>query len=134
VIAGTVFGGSSPVRVATPTLYCDLELAAGATLEVPADYAERALYPVAGRIMVDGETHESGSLLVLQAGRRPLLRADAAARVMLLGGEAMDGPRHIWWNFVSSSLERMERAKADWRAQRFGAVPGETEFIPLPEG
>lgn len=133
VIAGTAFGGTSPVRVASPTLYCDLELDSGATLEVPADYAERALYPVAGQVTVDGTACEPGSMVVLRAGYRPLLRAEASARVMLLGGAPLEGPRYLWWNFVSSSLERLEQAKADWRAQRYAAVPGETEFIPLPE-
>ena len=77
---------------------------------------------------------EPGQLLVFKPGAEIIAKAHAPARVMLLGGEPMDGPRHIWWNFVSSSKERIEQAKADWQAGRFAKVPGETEFIPLPEG
>jgi redox-sensitive bicupin YhaK (pirin superfamily) len=88
---------------------------------------------VEGELGVDGQAYPVGSLIVLRAGTTPRLEARVATRVALIGGAPMDGPRHIWWNFVSSSLERMEQAKADWRAQRFPRVPGETEFIPLPD-
>jgi len=82
---------------------------------------------------VNGDRFEAGQLLVLRPGDALTVEAETAARVLLLGGEPMDGPRHIWWNFVSSSKDRIEAAKADWKAGRFAAVPGETEFIPLPE-
>ena len=100
---------------------------------MPADYAERAVYLVIGEIAVEGKTHGAGLLLVLQPGAAVTLTASSAARMMLLGGERLDGERHIFWNFVSSSKDRLEQAKADWRAERFPAVPGETERIPLPE-
>ena len=100
---------------------------------MPADDAERAVYVVTGEIAVEGKTYGSGQLLVLPPGAAVTLAANRAARMMLLGGERLDGERHIFWNFVSSSKERLEQAKADWRAERFPTVPGETERIPLPE-
>jgi len=102
-------------------------------IEVPIDHEERAIQPVAGRISIAGRTIEPGSMLVLRAGQPVTIEALEDARLMLLGGAPLDGPRHMWWNFVSSSPERIEQAKADWKAGRFGQVPSETEFIPLPE-
>ena len=88
---------------------------------------------LSGELELDGEALPLEHLAVLDAGTEPLLRAKSDARVMLLGGAALDGHRHVWWNFVSSSRERIEQAKADWREGRIGQVPGETEFIPLPD-
>lgn len=133
VVAGTAFGAASPVEVASPTLYASLELRAGATLEIPDDHAERGLYPVEGELELDGFPLPNDHIAVLDAGTTPVLRALTNARVMLVGGAPLDGPRHVWWNFVSHSRERIEQAKADWAAGRMGNVPGETEFIPLPE-
>jgi redox-sensitive bicupin YhaK (pirin superfamily) len=133
VIAGTAFGQRAPVATFSSTLYCDVVLQAGARIEVPVEHEERAIQPVSGRIRVGGHTAESGSMLVLGAGRPVTIEALEDSRLMLLGGERLDGPRQMWWNFVSSSAERIEQAKADWQAGRFGPVPGETEFIPLPE-
>jgi redox-sensitive bicupin YhaK (pirin superfamily) len=133
LIAGRLFGASSPVATLSELFYADAALAAGARLDVPADDAERAVYVVTGEIAVEGKTYGSGQLLVLQPGAAVTLAANRAARMMLLGGERLDGERHIFWNFVSSSKDRLEQAKADWRAERFSAVPGETERIPLPE-
>jgi len=134
LIAGALWGARSPLKTFSETLYADIALDAGATLAIPADHAERALYPVDGVIALEGETYEAGQLLVLKPGAAITLGAFAPARVMLLGGEPMDGPRHIWWNFVSSSAERIEQAKADWKAGRFPKIPGDdAEFIPLPE-
>jgi redox-sensitive bicupin YhaK (pirin superfamily) len=133
LIAGALFGARSPVAAFSDLFYADAQLAVGARLDVPADYAERGVYIVSGSITIDGETHGAGQLLVLRPGTAVALTAPTAARLMLLGGERLDGERYIFWNFVSSSKERLEQAKADWKAGRFAAVPGETERIPLPE-
>jgi redox-sensitive bicupin YhaK (pirin superfamily) len=133
IIAGTAFGQRAPVATFSETLYCDVALQAGAKVEVPIEHEERAIQPVRGRIGIAGRVIEPGAMLVLRPGLKVTIEALDDARLMLLGGAAMDGPRHMWWNFVSSSQERIEQAKADWKAGRFGRVPGETEFIPLPE-
>ncbi|MGH8681451.1 MAG: pirin family protein [Burkholderiales bacterium] len=133
VIAGHAFGARSPVDVFTDTLYAAAELAPGASLRLPADHAERGAYVVAGRADAGGTTIEEGALAVLEEGAEVEIHAPVAATLMLLGGAKMDGPRFIWWNFVSSSKERIERAKAEWRDDRFPHIPGETERIPLPE-
>lgn len=133
VIAGEAFGRRSPVEVLWPTLYVDLSMPAGAALELPADYSERAIYVAAGRIEVDGQALDSARLALLTSGATVTLRALQHSRVMLLGGEPLPTPRHIWWNFVASSRERIEQAKRDWAGGRFAAVPGETEFTPLPD-
>jgi len=133
IIAGTAFGQRAPVATFSETLYCDVMLKAGARIEVPIEHEERAIQPVVGRIRVAGHELGSGSMLVLRAGEPVVIEALEDARLMLLGGEPLDGPRNIWWNFVSSSKDRIEQAKADWKAGRFGQVPAETEFIPLPE-
>jgi redox-sensitive bicupin YhaK (pirin superfamily) len=133
VVAGTAFGVTSPVQVLSETLYASIDLADGAELVIPGDHAERALYPVAGELWLDEtELLPVANLAVLEPGTLPLLRSVGPSRVMLLGGAPLDGPRFVWWNFVSSSRERIEQAKADWQEQRFARVPGETEFIPLP--
>ncbi|MGE0747506.1 MAG: pirin family protein [Rhodospirillales bacterium] len=134
VVAGSLFGKTSPVQTFSDMFYADVSLAAGATLPVEAPHEERAAYLIEGAVEADGTVFEPGRLLVFAPGSKPVLTARGAARLVLLGGEPMDGPRHIWWNFVSSRSERIEQAKADWKAGRFAAVPGETEFIPLPEG
>jgi redox-sensitive bicupin YhaK (pirin superfamily) len=133
VIAGELYGARSPLAVFSETLYADAELDAGARLEAPAGYQERAIYIAQGRIAVAGDEFEAGRMLVLAPGVAVSVNAFEPARLLLLGGEPLDGPRHVWWNFVSSSRERIEQAKADWREGRFAMVPGETEFIPLPE-
>jgi redox-sensitive bicupin YhaK (pirin superfamily) len=133
IIAGTAFGARSPVATFAETLYCDVRLKPGARIAVPVEHEERAIQPVEGRIGVAGRHVEPGSMLVLRAKQPVVIEALDEARLMLLGGERLDGPRNMWWNFVSSSKDRIEQAKADWKAGRFGQVPGETEFIPLPE-
>lgn len=132
VIAGSAYGLSSPVELRAPTFYVHAEMAAGSSLPVPDEYQERAVYPVNGRIRIGERWIEEGQLAVLKPGATVLLRADAAARVMLLGGAPVDAPRQVWWNFVSSRPERIEQARRDWAERRFAEVPGETEFIPLP--
>jgi redox-sensitive bicupin YhaK (pirin superfamily) len=134
VIIGGVYGKRSPVPTLSETVFADAALAPGATLPVDADAEERALYVVSGEIEIAGDRFAAGQLLVLRPGDPLSVIATSEARVVLLGGAAMDGPRHIWWNFVSSRKERIEQAKADWRQRRFDTVPGdETEFIPLPD-
>lgn len=133
VIMGEAYGARSPVLFPHPSFYAEAVLAPGAVLPLDPDYDERAVYVASGSIDVAGETFESGRLLVFRPGDRISILALSNARLMLLGGEPMDGPRHIWWNFVSSSKDRIDAAKADWKAARFGVVPGdETDFIPLP--
>jgi len=136
VIAGEAFGRASPVKTHSALFYVDAQLAAGARLALEPEHEERAAYLIEGAVAVDGEAFEPGRLLVFAPGREIVLEAPAGARLVLLGGEPMDGPRHVWWNFVSSRRERIEQAKADWTRSRFDlVVPGdETEFIPLPDG
>jgi redox-sensitive bicupin YhaK (pirin superfamily) len=134
VIAGKLFGAASPVQTYSEMFYADVRLDAGASLPLDADYEERGIYLVSGSVDVGGETHEAGRLLYFRPGQSVTITAHTPARFMALGGAAMDGPRHIWWNFVSSRKERIEQAKEDWKAGRFGTVPGDDkEFIPLPE-
>ncbi len=135
IIAGSFFGRTSPVQTLSALFYVDVQLAPDARLDFPADYTEQAIYVVEGRLELghDGG-FDAGQLLVLKPGLHVTLKGGAAgARLMLLGGEPMDGPRYLNWNFVSSSTERIEQARQDWRAQRFPMVPGETEHIPLPD-
>lgn len=136
IIAGSFFGRKSPVQTLSDLFYVDLQLQPGARVEVPAEYAERAIYIVDGTLDLgrDG-VFDGGQLIVLKPGRRVTITAigPTPARAMLLGGEPMDGPRYLAWNFVASSAERIEQAKQDWRNKSFPSVPGETEFIPLPD-
>ena len=133
LITGSLYGERSPVPTFSEMFYADARLEAGARLPLPAEHEERAVYVVGGEVEVAGDRFAEGQLLVFRPGDAITLTASGPARLLLLGGEPMDGPRHIWWNFVSSRQDRIEQAKADWRAGRFAAVPGETEFIPLPE-
>jgi redox-sensitive bicupin YhaK (pirin superfamily) len=136
LIVGTFAGVSSPVDTLTQTVYADITLAMGAALSVPPEHEERALYILDGNLTLGSSDDVFGpnQLVVLKPGAPIAVRSQSRrARFVLLGGEAMDGPRHVWWNFVSSSRDRIEQAKADWQAGRFGQVPGETEFIPLPD-
>jgi redox-sensitive bicupin YhaK (pirin superfamily) len=133
VIAGSVFGKTSPVKTLSSLFYADVILQPGALLEISPEHEERAVYLLDGRVDIAGQIFEPGRLLVFLAGDSILVKTTDAARILLLGGAPVDGPRYLWWNFVSSSHERIEQAKADWKAGRFAPVPGETEFIPLPE-
>ncbi len=140
VIAGSAFGVTSPVEVLAPTIYLDVALEAGGELAIPAEHKERAIYTVDSPIKIDGEDLPALQMAVLAEGKAVTLSAAAPARVMVLGGDPLDAPRQMWWNFVSSSDAEMERAKADWaRAPeegwtgRFKMPPGEQELIPLPE-
>jgi redox-sensitive bicupin YhaK (pirin superfamily) len=133
VIAGRAFGQTSPVQTLSDWFYVEVKLDAGASAPLDPDYEERAIYVVDGQVRIAGETFDGPCLLVFRPGDRITVTAVGRAQLMFLGGTAMEGPRHIWWNFVSSRRDRIEAAKADWEAGRFPIVPGETEFIPLPE-
>jgi hypothetical protein len=133
LIAGDAFGERAPTPVASRTFYIAAELDAGATLTLPAEHEERGVYLVQGEVLVDGTSLPKRNLAVMAAGNAVQIQAKAPSRVMLLGGDRMDDRRFIWWNFVASSKEKIDAAKQRWREQRFAAVPGESEFIPLPE-
>ena len=136
VVAGSLFGKTSGVRTQSPLFYGDIKLEAGASVALPAEHIERAAYLVEGTVQVEGQDHESGRLLAFAPGRPVTLTAvGGRARFAVLGGEPLDGPRFVWWNFVSSRKERIEQARQDWRRDRFDqTVPGDTvDFIPLPE-
>jgi redox-sensitive bicupin YhaK (pirin superfamily) len=137
VIAGTFAGARSPAATLSPLFYVDVALDAGARVEMPREHDERAAFVVDGAIEVVGESgvYDAGRLVVMKPGAAITLRARMAAKLMLLGGAPLDGPRIVWWNFVASSRERIEAAKDDWLARRFARVPGDdVEFIPLPQG
>ena len=134
VVAGTAWGQTAPVAVFSETLYADVTLRAGATLTVGTEHEERAIYPLSGEVEIDGDTFAPGGMLVLKPNVTFDIKAAKDTHLVLIGGAAMDGPRHIWWNFVHSDKERIAQAKADWREKRFPPVPGdEHEFIPLPD-
>ena len=135
VLIGEAFGVRSPVKTFAPTLYLDIVLPAFGILKLPALAPEQALYVVEGLVELDGEVVPPFSMVLLKEGEGAELCAvgDGAARAVIIGGDPLDGPRFMAWNFVSSSRERIMQAGADWEAQRIGQVPGETEFIPLPE-
>lgn len=133
VIAGSAYGMTSPVTTHSPLFYVHLELDAGRTMDVCGGYSERAIYVAKGSVRIEGERYETGQMAVLSPGSMPAIAAIEPSIVMLLGGEPV-GPRNIWWNFVSSSKERIEQAKADWKAGRIKLpVDDDKEFIPLPE-
>ena len=133
VVAGRGFGEESPVRVFADTLYVAIDLEPGAELILDDSHPERALYVLEGDAQLDGADIPDKHLVVLDPGTRPRLHARTPLKAMLLGGEPLDGPRHLWWNFVASSKERIEQAKQDWVEGRFGQVIGDDEFIPLPD-
>jgi redox-sensitive bicupin YhaK (pirin superfamily) len=132
LIAGAAYGARAPASVYSPMFYVAAELTGGAELGLPADYQERAVYVAEGEIHVGDKRYGVGQMPVFEAGADAKIGTRAPALLLLIGGEPLDGPRHIWWNFVSSSLERIERAKLDWHEHRFGPVPGDDERIPLP--
>jgi hypothetical protein len=133
LIAGSAYGRQAPTSVFSPMFYLAVELEPGGTLELPDEHAERAAYVVEGEVEAGDGRHTVGEMVVFGADEAAVVRALGSARVMLLGGAPLEGRREIWWNFVSSSTERIERAKLDWREDRFAAVPGDAERIPLPE-
>lgn len=134
VLAGSAYGMNSPVEIHSPLFYVDAMMAAGSVLTLPEEHEERALYVVEGAVLCGAERAEPGRMLIFARHAKVVLRAERATRLVLVGGDPLESPRYIDWNFVSSSKERLERAKQDWRAGRFPKVPGdEVEFIPLPQ-
>lgn len=134
VLAGSAYGKTSPVQVLSPLFYAEAAMRAGDEIELPTDYQGRAAYVAEGAVRCGAETIESSRMVVFSAQVPAALKAESDVRLILLGGEPLEGERHIWWNFVSSSQARIERAKADWREGRFPCVPGdEQEYIPLPQ-
>jgi len=133
LIAGDAFGLRSPVRTHSPLFYIHAQMSDGSRIGLPDGHVERAAYVVSGGLEFEGSVFRPGQMLVFAAGSHPSLRAVAPCTVMLLGGEPL-GLRHIWWNFVSSRLDRIERAKADWKAGRIALPPNDRdEFVALPE-
>ena len=132
VLIGSAFGLKSPVETFVSTLYLDVQAAPGAVLNFTPEEEECAVYSVDHALVIDDKPVLECTLLVLEPGQPCRIEAPQGARFVVIGGAALDGHRHMWWNFVSSSRERIEQAKADWTAQRMGRIPGETEFIPLP--
>lgn len=134
VIMGRLWGQTSPVRQHSSTIYADIAMAAGSALPIEADADERGVIVAIGSATLDGHALEPQALHILKPNVAMTLRATSDCRVMLLGGEAFASPRHVWWNFVSSSRDRINQAKQDWKAGRFATVPGDAEeYIPIPD-
>jgi redox-sensitive bicupin YhaK (pirin superfamily) len=134
VLAGSAYGLVSPVAVLSPTMYVEAVMPAASRLALPEEHEERAAYVVEGAVGLEGQTIEEGEMVVVPPRVEALLQAQRASHVMLLGGASLGGPRHIWWNFVSSSEERIEQAKRAWRERLFPKIPGDdVEFVPLPD-
>ena len=135
VVIGSFDGLKSPVRAASETLYADIRLKHGASIRIPADAEERAIYTLEGTVTISGDSFPDNRLLVFKPGDEILVSSETGAHFMLFGGASLGSKRYIWWNFVSSSKERIEQAKEEWKTGRFDIVPGDDkEFIPLPEG
>jgi redox-sensitive bicupin YhaK (pirin superfamily) len=134
IVAGTMFGASSPLKTTSETVFADITLEAGAAMPLDCDYEERAIYVSVGEIDIAGDRFAAGRLLIFRPGDRITVKATMPSRIAVVGGAPLDGPRYVWWNFVSSRRERIDQAKEEWKQGRFGKVPGdEIEFIPLPE-
>ena len=134
LILGDLFGIASAVPTLSPAFYADVSIAATRHFAMPAKHEERGVYVIDGVIELDSQRIAAGELVVLEPGTEARIVAATAARVMVFGGAPLDAPRFVWWNFVSSRRDRIVQAAQDWQAGRFAAVPGETGFIPLPEG
>ncbi|MDQ3799269.1 MAG: pirin family protein [Acidobacteriota bacterium] len=135
IILGEIFGVKSPVETLSDPVYADCFLQNKASLSVPAEIEDRSVYILSGALLINGQKFETGTMVVFEAGKEAIIEAaaEAGARFMIIGGARLEKPRYMWWNFVSSSPDRIEAAKEDWREGRFAMIPGETEFIPLPE-
>lgn len=133
IVAGSAFGQKSPVVTTSDTLYLALDMQAGATLAIPDGIDERAVYVVTGGLRVGSQKIAPGTMAILQPDASVTIEALAETKAVALGGATLPGKRYVWWNLVSSSRERIEQAKDDWRSGRFGKVPGDDEFIPLPD-
>jgi redox-sensitive bicupin YhaK (pirin superfamily) len=134
VVAGRMFGAASTLKTTSETIFADISLEAGAAMPLDADYEERAIYVSSGEIDISGDRFDTGRLLIFRPGDRVTVKAVKPSRIAVVGGAPLDGPRYVWWNFVSSRRDRIEQAKEEWKQGHFGKVPGdEIEFIPLPE-
>jgi redox-sensitive bicupin YhaK (pirin superfamily) len=134
LMVGSAFGLTSPVKTFSPIFYADAKFAVGGVLTYTAEHDERGLLIIDGDIQIGGDILPPGTMLFLEKGEEIVMFAQGSARAVLFGGSALDGQRHLWWNFVSSSKERIEQAKRDWKDGKFGLIPGDDkEFIPLPE-
>jgi redox-sensitive bicupin YhaK (pirin superfamily) len=134
ILIGEAFGKRSPVKIFSPMFYVDVEAEAGSVLELPHEYEERALYLLSGQVRSAGKTFDHTQMIIFKKNRQIRLHIESKARFILLGGDPLDGPRFIWWNFIASSQDRIEQAKQDWKDGRFPKIPGDSEeFIPLPE-
>lgn len=133
IIAGEAYGGTSPVKTLSETIYAEISLNEAAELDTPDGVDEMAVYAVSGDMTIDGLMLPPGQMAVLSRRQVATIAAKSRAHLMLLGGATLGGDRHLWWNFVSSSRDRLDQARRDWREKKFADVPGETEFIPLPE-
>lgn len=133
VVAGTAFGATSPVATSSELFFVDAKMRPGAQLAIDERLGERAAYVASGRIALDSTSYSSGRLLVFESGAAVTITAMTQARLLLFGGAPLGEDRYVWWNFVASTPEAIESAKSDWRAQKFPAVPGDREFMPMPD-
>jgi hypothetical protein len=133
LVAGTAFGLTSPVHTESETFFADLVLQDGKRFAIPASIEERAVYVIEGTLNIAGDDFAAGTMVVLKPGISISLQARGNSHCVMLGGAPLPGERHLYWNFVSSSRDRIEQAKDDWRNGRFAKVPGDDEFIPLPD-
>jgi redox-sensitive bicupin YhaK (pirin superfamily) len=133
ILAGDAWGRESPVHVFSRTLYVDAAMEQGAAIDLPDEHEQRAAYVATGQLAVGGTRHAPGHMIVFEPGRKVRIETTEPSRIMLLGGAPLDGQRRIWWNFVSSTRERIDRAKADWREERFPPVPDDPDRTPLPD-
>jgi redox-sensitive bicupin YhaK (pirin superfamily) len=133
LLAGTAAGRASPVEVLSELVYLDLLWESDGTWNVPDEHTERALYAANGALSIDGQNVPAGHMALLARDGNAQVQASAGTRAVMIGGAPLDGPRHIWWNFVSSQRTRIEQAKADWEMDRFPEIAGENERIPLPK-
>ena len=134
IILGEAFGKKSGVETLSNPLYVECRLADKKRLQIPSQIEERSVYILSGALLIDGKRFEAGTMIVFLENAEVWVEAEGAAVFMIIGGDRLEKPRHMWWNFVSTSRERIEQAKEDWRAQNFGAIPGDAqEFVPLPD-
>jgi redox-sensitive bicupin YhaK (pirin superfamily) len=133
IVAGMAYGLKAPLPTFSPVLYVDAKLQPGATLELSDEHPERGIFVVDGAVDLGGTKADAGTMIMFAPEENVSITASDSARVMLVGGAPLDGPRHLWWNFVSSTKERIERAKAEWRSNPTGHIDGDDEFIPLPD-
>ncbi len=134
VLIGEAFGKKSPVRIFSPMFYIDVEAQAGSVVDVPLNYEERALYLLSGAVRYGQQTFDHPQMIIFKKDCSICLHIEKDSRFVMLGGAPLDGPRYIWWNFISSSKDRIEQAKRDWKEGRFAKIPTDADdFIPLPE-